>query len=84
MSDYRESCNLAKAKRAGIVDQKPIGHKSTKPKPRPFVLECLSRYNRQSGVWRKWKAYRSREEAEKAMELMARKISWEWRITGVA
>lgn len=81
MSDYREQSNLAKAKRAGIIEQKPVGHKSTKPKPRPFVLECLSRYRSATGEWRKWKAYRSREEAEMVQQQMTRKLSsWGWRV----
>lgn len=82
MSEYREACNLAKAKRAGIIDQKPAGRKSAKPKPRLFVLECLSRYRHDSGEWRKWKAYRNREEAERIREKMSRELaSWGWRVT---
>lgn len=85
MSDYREFCNLAKAKRAGIIDQKPVGHKSTKPKPRLFVLECLSRYRRESGEWRKWKAYRTLAEAERVRDKMTRELSsWGWRVSEAA
>lgn len=81
MSDYREQCNLAKAKRAGIVEQKPVVRKSAKPKPRPFLVEYLSRYGKEAGEWRKWKAYRTREEAECVRDQMTRKLgSWGWRV----
>jgi hypothetical protein len=86
MSDYRESCNLAKAKRAGIIEQRPLTPKTKKDKP---VIVQSRRHKRctlpRSLVtleWRKWGSYRTAEEAQKVIDMQSRKHSelWEFRI----
>jgi hypothetical protein len=86
VNSYRESCNEAKAVRAGIVEQRPI--RPTSKKDKPVIVECRRHLRCQlpeslvSKEWRKWNRYRTVEEAEKAMALQRRKLSdlWEFRI----
>jgi hypothetical protein len=86
MGDYRERCNEAKAKRAGIVDQRPVNPVARKDKP--VIVECRRHLRCQlpesliTKEWRKWNRYRTVEEAERAMALQRSKLSdlWEFRI----
>jgi hypothetical protein len=90
MSDYRERCNEAKARRAGIVDQRPPPNRSKKAKPVVVEYrvseETLKRHDgkfwRNFREWRKWHSYRTIEEAQKAIDNDVRKNHglWEFRI----
>jgi hypothetical protein len=91
MSDYRERCNEAKAKRADIVDQRPPPNRSKKAKPVVVeyrVSEIARTYFRGNfwtifGTdWSKWHSYRTISEAEKAIADQQRKHPdlWEFRI----
>lgn len=83
-SSYRAQCNLAKQARAGIVEQRPGKGGPRNKGERPFVLECLPRIRRDTEQWRKWSAYRSREEADRVLAKHARTLpSWGWRIVEV-
>ena len=89
---YREDCNEAKAARQGIVDQRPVRPVSKKAKP--VVVEYrLSERARKNfagnfwselkmGDWHKWHAYRTVEEAQKAIDNDVRKNQglWEFRL----
>lgn len=92
MSDYRERCNEAKAKRSGIVDQRAQPNRSKRAKP--VVVEYrLGEHAKkhfagnfwselQMGDWSKWHSYRTTEEAQKAIDNDIRKNDglWEFRI----
>jgi len=85
MSDYRERCNEAKSKRAGIVDQRAQPNRNKKEKS---VIVESRRHPRCpfprliAPEWRKWGAYRTVEEAQKVIALQGRRLSdlWEFRI----
>ena len=81
MSSYREQGLQAKAARIGIVEQRPIGTKSTRQ--RPFVLECRpsNPKSERAQQWRKWGKYRTEAEALRTRDIQARKLAFnEWRI----
>ena len=85
VQSYREDCNEVKAKRAGIIEQRPLSKPSKKDKPivlesRP--LEGSFAFKRRGGEWRKWSSYRSVREAEQARDNLARKYArlWEFRV----
>lgn len=89
MSDYRERSNEAKGKRAGIVDQRPQPNRSKRAKP--IVVEyrvsdeTLKRHGdfwKTFRDWNKWHAYRTTEEAQRAIDNNIRKNQgfWEFRI----
>lgn len=86
MNSYREDCNHAKAARAGIVEQRPV--RPVAKKERPVVVEytrhprCPLPVSLVSREWRKWGSYRTVEEAQRVVELQARKHSdlWEFRV----
>ena len=90
VSDYRERSNEAKAKRIGIVDQRPQPNRSKKPKPviveYRISAETLKSHGGQFWKlyreWSKWHSYRTIEEAQKAIDNDIRKNQglWEFRI----
>lgn len=90
MSTYSEQGMKAKAAKLGIVEQRPVGSKNQRQ--RPYVLEQRSKPNGSSSFrphekWRKWHSYRTPEEANRAMEQLARKYHfYEYRVrnAGVA
>ena len=86
----REATNDAKAKRAGIVEQRQQPNRSKRA--RPVIVEYrLSekgrswwhphRHHDELAKWRKWHAYRTIEEAQKAIDDQLRKVPdlWEFR-----
>lgn len=84
---YREDCNEAKAKRAGIVEQRQV--RSVSKKAKPITVEYRrSPKQRDDGLfrrftdWRKWSNYRTVGEAEKVIANQLRKYPdlWEFRI----
>lgn len=91
MSDYRARSNEAKAKRAGIVDQRPQPNRSKKAKPVVVEYRLSPAMNSRMGNfwpsmfgsdWHKWHSYRTTEEAQKAIDNDIRKNQglWEFRI----
>jgi hypothetical protein len=82
--DWNEENSITKAKRLGIIEQRPASTNKTKL-TRPWVLECLSPYRCHEGLgWRKWKAYRSEDEANKVRDHMMRKLSsYSWRVVNL-
>ena len=89
MGSYREDCIRAKAIKAGIIELRPVSGKNGKAKPVALEyrlvpghqLEWLDR-EKNRGRWRKWKSYRTLEEAQIAAENLRRKhpTLWEFRI----
>jgi len=86
MGSYQEDCIERKSVRAGIIEQKPL--KTRNGRPRPFIVEhrpnasdVVSRLSAaKSREWRRWGAYRTAEEAERAMQTLSRKYYfYEWR-----
>lgn len=85
MSSYREDCIKAKAVREGIVEQRPVSGKNGKVFP--IVMEYRYTWvfcwnGPGDGKWRKWNRYRTKEEAQMAMDGLRRKrgANWEFRL----
>jgi hypothetical protein len=83
MSDYREDCIERKSVRAGIIEQKSL--KTRNKRPRPFIVECCRHkdapfYDSRKNPWKRWGAYRTAEEADKALQTLSRKYQfYDWR-----
>lgn len=82
MGSYREDCLERKAVQAGSIEQKPL--KTRNGRPCPFIIEFKP--NERSVVlaksrdWHRWGAYRTNDEAIKAMQQMSRKYTfYDWR-----
>jgi len=85
MSDSRKSSNLAKAKREGIIEQRPQPNRNKRAKP----IEVEYRLGQYSGInlssmkkWQRWGSYRTLGEAQTMIERQLRKYPdlWEFRI----
>jgi hypothetical protein len=73
VSDYREGCNYAKAVKAGIVDAKPVGGKSTRPTPVTLYVFMRWSWRKTEGSREKYGAYRDEKTALTAADNFARK-----------
>ena len=73
MSDYRESCNYAKAVKAGIVDPRPVSGKSKRPTPVDLYVFSQFSWCKDNGRWHRYGAFRDEETARTTAAQQARK-----------
>mgnify|MGYP001559996552 CR=1 FL=1 len=86
MSNWKEDANHRRAVRQGITDQRAIGGRNGRDRP----WAVYYRFTKAAGVfffgngkWLKMRAYRTKEEAEKAIEQYKRKHGfYEMRLEG--
>lgn len=80
MSDYKEESNKVKDIKRGIVEPRPMPNHNKRE--RPVTVEV--KYNFRlfsSGTWKKYRNYRTTEEAEQTMAKLSRKYGFaEYRI----
>lgn len=79
----KEDKVLAKNKRRGVIDASISSTRSIKHKDKlkTFVLEYQPRYRNWNMGWAKWKAYATKEEAQRVLNKQLRVLpTWGWRI----
>lgn len=80
MATHKEQSTIAKLAKTGIVEQRPPGTKSKRPRLFDIDYRRANAKSERAQIWQRWMSYRTRDEAQMAMESMARKHkSWEWR-----
>lgn len=78
MSDYKEESNKVKDIKRGIVEPRPMPNHNKRE--RPVIVEVKYSFFG-IGTWKKYRNYRTTEEAEQAMAKLSRKYSFaEYRI----
>jgi hypothetical protein len=86
MSDWKENAIRRRHARDGVIEQRSAGGKNKRE--RPWIVyyrfrEAKGIFIVDDGKWRKRGKYRTKEEAERAAQILERKLSFlETRIDG--
>lgn len=80
MSDYKEESNKVKDIKRGIIEPRPMPNHNKRERPVTVEVKYSLRLF-SLGTWKKYRNYRTTEEAEQAMAKLSRKYSFaEYRI----
>ena len=80
MSDYKEESNKVKNVKRGIIEPRPMPNHNKRERPVTVEVKYSFRLF-SSGTWKKYRNYRTTEEAEQAMAKLSKKYGFaEYRI----